>query len=258
MRRNPRHDARFFKYQNILLSRIDPTSQSGLEIGVLDLPFITPDLGLVQYADYFSTGELRERAASAPGHSADFVQPVDFVLRNTPLQTLPTDYDWVATSHFIEHVPDFIGWLKLIGDRLVAHGTLFCVIPDGRYTFDINRPLSTLGKILQDHLHGHAMPTFSEVFDATYYSRSVCAADIWAGKIAGDPTFHTDFAAARQRASLAGESYIDVHTNVFTPKSFFEIVRTLIDQRLIPFILEEIGETDPGGIDFHVILQKNG
>jgi hypothetical protein len=254
---NPRHDERFFKYQRILLSKISPKTQKGLEIGVLDLPFITPDMGIVQYADHFPTEELRERAAQAPGHSPDFVQPIDFVLSVTPLETLPFDYEWIATAHLIEHVPNLIGWLNTIGDRLLANGLLFCVIPDGRYTFDINRPLSTLGKILQDHLENRKIPSFCSVFDAHYYNTSVSSPDIWQGKATSDPLYHNSVEASWAAASRALETYIDCHVNIFTPVSFAQIIRTLSERRFIPFYLEEVGETEPNGIDFHAVLRKS-
>jgi hypothetical protein len=89
---NPRHDGRFLKYQQLLLSKVDTKIQKGLEIGAFDLPFVTPDMGIVEYADHLSTSELKEKAAQTPGHSPDFVVAVDHVLSRTSLQSLASDY----------------------------------------------------------------------------------------------------------------------------------------------------------------------
>ena len=42
-----------------------------------------------------------------------------------------------------------------------------------------------------------------------------------------------------------------VHSSLFA-----EIISALSAHGLVPFDLEEIGETEPGGIDFHVIFRK--
>jgi hypothetical protein len=96
---NPRHDTRFLRYQAVLLSKIDLRVEKGLEIGAFDLPFVTREMGIVEFADYLSTSELKEKAAQTPGHSPDFVVAVDHVLTCTPLQSLASDYEWIAAAH---------------------------------------------------------------------------------------------------------------------------------------------------------------
>lgn len=255
---NPRHDRRFLKYREILLSKIDLKRQKGLEIGALDLPLITPDMGQVDFADQLPTDKLKRLAARTAGHSPDFVQGVDFVLSQTPLNTLASDYAWVAASHLIEHVPDLIGWLQTIGARLSPKGILFCVVPDGRFTFDIHRPLSTLGKILQDHLDGKQRPSFRDVFDAFYYyDENINAADVWAGKVTSNVHHHHGFKGAWGKALQGTTTYVDCHCNIFTSESFAKIISTLAGLNLIPFDVEEIGNTERYWTDFHAILRKN-
>jgi hypothetical protein len=253
---NPRHDARFLKYQAILLSKTDPKTQKGLELGSFDLPFVTREMGQVEFADHLSTSDLKERAQRSPGHSPDFVQTVDYVLNERPLHSLPSDYNWIAAAHVLEHAPDLIGWLQVIGERLSKHGLLFCVVPDGRYTFDMNRPLSSLGKIIQDHIDAREAPAFRDVFDAFYYSRPVTASEVVRGEVIPTISFHNDFDGAWAQAAKTCDSYVDVHCNIFIPESFVEIISALSRSRLIPFELEEMGDTEPGGIDFHAILRK--
>jgi SAM-dependent methyltransferase len=256
LRPNPRHDTRFLKYQAILLSKIDSKTEKGLEIGAFDLPFVTREMGMVEFADYLSTAELKDKAARTPGHSVDFVETVDYSLARTPLRRLPSDYRWVAAAHVAEHAPDLIGWFNVIGDRLCEDGFLFCVVPDARYTFDLNRPLSSLGKIIEDHADAREVPTFRDVFDAFYYFQPVSSAHVWQGDVVADIRFHNDFDWAWSQAAKTYESYVDAHCNTFIPESFAEIVSAVSRKGLIPFELEEIGDTDPGGIDFYAILRK--
>jgi SAM-dependent methyltransferase len=253
---NPRHDTRFLKYRAILLSKINLRTDKGLEIGAFDLPFVTREMGMVEFADYLSTDQLKEKAAQTPGHSAAFVEATDFVLNTTPLNSLGRDYQWVAAAHVAEHAPDLIGWLEVIGDRLSTEGLLFCIIPDSRYTFDLNRPLSSLGKIIQDHADARVYPAFRDVFDTFYYFQAVSSAQVWQGDVVADIRFHNDFDWAWSQAAKTYDSYVDTHCNTFIPGSFAEIVSALSRNGLIPFELEEIGDTEPGGLDFYALLRK--
>ena len=116
--KNPRHDARFEKYKAVFLRYVCLTESRGLEIGALDLPFVTPDEGNVDFADHATTEELRERARAAPGHSPEFVAPVDYVLKTGGWESVPNGYDWIAAAHVIEHAPSIIGWLRSVGEKL--------------------------------------------------------------------------------------------------------------------------------------------
>ena len=89
--KNPRHDARFVKYRAVFLRYVHLAEMRGLEIGASDLPFVTPDKGNVEFADYATTEELRERTRAAPGHSAEFVAPVDYVLRTGGWESVPNE-----------------------------------------------------------------------------------------------------------------------------------------------------------------------
>jgi SAM-dependent methyltransferase len=253
--KNPRHDARFDKYKTVLLRYISPAEMRGLEIGALDLPFLTPDESDVEFADYATTHELRERARAAPGHSEEFVMPVNFVLKDGGWDSVPNQFDWIAAAHVIEHAPSLIDWLNIVGDKLKEGGILFLIIPDKRYTFDFFRPETTLGKIFEDHIRGKKTPGISEVFDEIFYARNLNTIDIWqnANKI--------QFRAKDTKSVLAvaktvSNNYIDVHCNIFSNESFSTVISTLCRDGWIPFIVEEIGTLEQFYSDFHCILRK--
>jgi hypothetical protein len=254
---NPRRDGRYWRYREALLAKIDVTSK-GLEIGAFDLPFVTRAEANVVFADWLPAEELRKLAAKVAGHSPEFIEEVDFVLSQAPLDSLPSDFAWAATAHLIEHVPDLIGWLKTIGDRLLPRGVLFCVIPDGRFTFDIHRPVSTLGKILQDHRDDQRRPAFRDVFDAVYYGQETDAVAVWDGRAGPNVHHHNDFHAAWTRAAADQELQVECHCNVFTPASFGEIITALSAANLIPFELEEVSATPQYWADFSTVLRKKG
>jgi hypothetical protein len=227
----------------------------GLEIGALDLPFVTCSEGNVKYADYATTEQLRERARAAPGHSSDFVVPVDFILSEAGWDNVIGEYDWIAAAHVIEHAPNMIDWLKSVGSKLKEGGILFLVIPDKRYTFDYYRPESTLGKILEDHFQQKHNPGFAEVFDGHYYSRNVNVFEIWQNFCQGEFNAYSTIGAL-DVAKTADIQYIDVHCNIFSNQSFSFIVKILCEERWVPFSVEEIGIVEQFGSDFHCILKK--
>jgi hypothetical protein len=253
--KNPRHDARFEKYKAVFLQYICPAEMRGLEIGALDLPFVTPNEGSVEFADYAATEELCELARVVPGHSPEFVVSVDYVLKNAGWDSVPNGYDWIAAAHVIEHAPSMIDWLRSLGNKLKKGGILFLVVPDKRYTYDFFRPESTLGKIFEDHFIKKTSPGISEVFDAHYYSRNLDAGLLWQNstELQFDMR-HTE--GALMIAKSTGGNYIDVHCNIFSNNGFTLVMEILCNEGWVPFAIEEIGTVEQFHLDFHCILRK--
>jgi len=254
---NPRHDARFEKYKRALLRYIAPKEMRGLEIGAFDLPFIAPGEGNVEFLDYATTEELRERARSAEGHSPDFVTPVNYVATLGDWAEVPEGhYDWIAAAHVIEHAPSMIDWLRTAARRLKNNGILFLVIPDKRYTFDYFRPESTLGKILEDHFLGKLRPGPAEVFDSHYYTRDLNSDYLW--KKGKSIVFDSQPAIGAMDLMRATEDqYVDVHCNIFSQSSFTMIIDALCQGKFVPFDIDDIGAVDKGELDFHCVLRRS-
>lgn len=62
-------------------------------------------------------------------------------------------YDLVLNSHVIEHFANPIKALMHWKELLNKDGLIYSIIPDKHYTFDINRPLTTIDHLLQDGLN---------------------------------------------------------------------------------------------------------
>jgi hypothetical protein len=58
-------------------------------------------------------------------------------------------FDFIVASHVIEHTTDMLGWLRDCSALLKADGKLVLFVPDCMYCFDLLRPLSSTGQILQ-------------------------------------------------------------------------------------------------------------
>lgn len=61
------------------------------------------------------------------------------------------EYDFIVTSHVIEHIANPIkaikNWVKLLS----KDGCILSIIPDYRFCFDRNRPLTTIEHLIEDY-----------------------------------------------------------------------------------------------------------
>ena len=164
------------------------------------------------------------------------IPAIDYVLIQPDGRTLSiaeaakpgAPYDWIVASHVIEHVPDVIGWLSDLAEIAVDDGALVLVVPDQRFTFDVHRPLTTVGQMLQAHQDGDQRPSVRAVYD--HYSATVAynGQEAWRGSA---PTFdapaHPWWQAAEEVERSLGGDYVDCHVWLFTPESFLRQMREL-------------------------------
>lgn len=68
------------------------------------------------------------------------------------VKAIPIKYDFIVTSHVIEHIANPIKAIKSWSDYILKpNGLILSIIPDYRYCFDRNRPLTTMEHILNDY-----------------------------------------------------------------------------------------------------------
>jgi SAM-dependent methyltransferase len=256
--------------RTFLLSRIDPSTQQGLEIGALSRPIVPPDAGPVEYADHLSTAELREKYARNPRIDVEEIVPVSYVWGAETLRQSVGEkrFDYVIASHVIEHVPDLIGWFSDIASVLKPGGLLALVVPDKRWTFDCRRQVTSISALIESWLEQHRRPTirhfidhFGEIADGS----ATGTAALWGGRLAFDdvPLAHGDFFESLGEAGLREQhesfrrgEYIDTHCTVFTPYSFLRIVDVLARLGLFDFRVADFHETEKNELEFYVTLEK--
>jgi len=75
-----------------------------------------------------------------------------FIAEATKLKDIPNEcYDFLLSCHSLEHVANPIKAL-LEWKRVIKKGAfLILVLPDKRYTFDVNRPYTSLDHLIQDY-----------------------------------------------------------------------------------------------------------
>jgi len=142
----------------------------------------------VEILDYLDAEGLRRKYAAA---SVDLsaVEEVDYIADGRPMTEVIGErhrYDWIVASHVIEHVPNLVAFLIDCEALLKPGGSLVLAVPDKRCCFDILRPVSTVGQVLQAHVDDRKRPWPGVIFDDIAYARKRCGRIGWGLR---DPQF---------------------------------------------------------------------
>lgn len=176
----------------------------GIEIGALHSPLQVNRAARVKYVDRLTRAELIELYPEVP--AKDIVE-TDILEDGQHLTTIhDSSQDFVIANHFLEHCPNSLGALKNIHRVLKFGGILFMALPDKRFTFDANRPLTTFDHVLRDFEEG---PEWSK---RGHYEE-------WVRLVA---KLSNDEAERKIEELMAKEAWI--HFHVWTQNEMFELL----------------------------------
>jgi SAM-dependent methyltransferase len=239
---------------------------TGLEIGPLDSPIALRSDYNVRYVDVVDTAGLRDKYRSDPNVVTEEIAEVDFCLQGSdglirPLAEVVRDdapFDWVVASHVIEHVPDLIGWLAEIAEVITDGGRLVLMIPDRRFSFDVRRPQTTIGQILQAHTMADTVPSERAVFDHFRSYVDVPTPDLWAGASGHSYplVFTLEHAREMRDLAVAEGQYVDSNVWMFTPSVFVEQIVELGSLGLCDFIVNHVVPTRHNEVEFYASLER--
>jgi SAM-dependent methyltransferase len=248
--------------KDALLAKINLKKGMGLEIGPLCWPLVRKGEANIKYVDHVSTAELKKIYKGDAGVDLDLIVDVDYPLKGKSLEkAIGTDgpFDYLIASHVIEHVPDMVRWLQDLAAVLKVGGILSLAIPDKRFTFDIDRDPSSPGDIVGAYLDRYTRPSSAMLFDyAARYRMNIDAKKVWDGELylSSKAPHRYSLHQAAELCIESKEHYVDNHCFVFTPYSFFEVIRTLMELELIDFKVASFFTTEEGTYEFLVSLQK--
>lgn len=127
----------------------------GLELGPHVNPMFRKSNGCnVAYLEARTTEQLRELMLRQ-GRDPALVEDIDFILqrdKRLPELVRGRTFDWVASSHVIEHIPDLVRHLQDVSAVLEDGGHYVLIVPDKNYCFDCLKPASSLGSVIEAYL----------------------------------------------------------------------------------------------------------
>lgn len=233
-----------------VLGRI-PADGAGLELSPGATPIVEKASRNVLYCDKFGPEEWPKLY---PG--AKFVD-VDAVLADRALDQVffKDQFDYIVSSHVIEHIPDFIQFFISASNVLRSNGVIVSLLPDKRYTFDVLRRISSVEDIESAHLAKLTNPSQAMIED--FYRNcdmNATAEGLWSGTYKPQRS-HTSEQASSQ-ISGADPKKIDSHCFTFTPDSFKILIEHVIDKYVHNLSLIEIVDTPRGSNEFLVHIKK--
>lgn len=208
---------------------------SGIEIGALHQPLEVPPDVEVRYVDQVTRDELRERFPELAEH--DLVQ-VDIVGDGETLSSVEdASVDFVIANHMLEHCQNIIATIENHLRVLKPDGIYFFAVPDKRYTFDIDRPLTPLEHMVRDYEEG------------ALWSREAHYEE-WARTVEKIP--ESGIAARVGQFTETGQ---DVHFHVWTQSEFLELLLYCQRELEFPFDIELVQKNH---IEVVSVLRKHG
>lgn len=237
------------------------TSGLGLEIGPSYNPIVPKRDGYqVHTIDHAPAEELRKKYATETAVNAALIEDVDFVWDGRPLSELvggTARYDYVVASHVIEHTPDMLGFLLECQTLLKPDGVLVLAVPDKRRCFDIFRPFSSTGQVMQAHAERRTVHLAASAFDQGANMVTRQGVSGWTVGSDGEFAFIHSVEVAKTLfdRSIRSKEYYDFHAWVYTPSSFRLIMSDLNKLGLLA-IRERTFETTAGA-EFIVTLGQD-
>lgn len=231
-----------------------PANALVLEIG----PFCRPMLSgpNARFFDVLDQEHLRERAKQI-GLPDTRIPSIDYVSPTGDLGIVPDSFDYVLSSHCIEHQPNLVGHLRHVSGLLRPGGRYFLLIPDHRYVFDAFISASTVAEVLDAHHADRKVHTLRSVIEHRALTTHNDPSLHWAGNhgVLVDTVLRVTGAVQEWEAAAGG--YIDVHAWYFTPESVEQLLSTLRLATYIDLVVERVYPTRRGNNEFWMVLLKN-
>jgi len=210
----------------------------------------------IKVVDHTSRTELIKKYEDHP--TVDVIEEVDVIWRDGPLaDSFPFSehggYDGLIASHVLEHMPDFVGFLRSVDVLLKRSGIFFLALPDKRLCFDFFHPSSTTGNVVDGM--GKSRHSRGTLFDHVAYCAQRNGAFTWfAGAQGGEFSLVHKLEATHEILGYDGLDYRDSHTWYFTPTSFELLILELNALGLVPW---RVARIEPqAAVEFFVWLER--
>lgn len=251
---------RLTKRQRLILKCCNIEGE-GLEIGPSFRPIAPKKLGFnIKTMDYLDRKGLVEKCKNDPnsGQYIENIEEVDYVWSGESyLDLIGSDkkFDYIISSHLIEHVPDLIQHLTDCSSLLKSEGVYTLAVPDQRYSFDCFRQLTTVKDcMLTYHQNNHSIASITDYFLNVVNKNGKISWNKYEAE--GCYSFiHSLYSQGYFNTEHEKDSYIDIHESVFTPSSFTLLIADLRSMGLIDLQIASLTPAEYNG-EFYVTLKK--
>jgi glycosyltransferase involved in cell wall biosynthesis len=205
----------------------------GVEIGAAYSPVEVSENVKVKYIDLKPSDEIKKFYPHL--ENRNFVE-VDIIDNGEKLESLhDSSVDFVIANHMIEHCQDPISTLRNFLRVIKPDGILYMAVPDKRYTFDRNRPVTMLEHLIRDYTEG---PMWSEMSHLEEWVR--LAEQVPENQVS-------------ERIQELVKSGYNIHYHVWTQWEFQELLLHCKKHLRFPFDIECCQKND---LEFILIIRK--
>jgi hypothetical protein len=135
------------------------------------------------------------------------------------------------------------------------------MIPDKRFTFDVNRGLSEVADLVDAYLRSAEVPTYRQIYDFFTKIIAVDTQALWGGRVDYSNQVRQDVvdvdldAFDRCIAQRRTSSYVDVHCHTFTPSSFLDLFERVASLGLLDYRLSDFRPTARAELEFYATFE---
>jgi SAM-dependent methyltransferase len=231
-----------------------PPSASVLEIG----PYFSPVArgNNVKYFDVLSQEGLLERSRHQ-GHTDAKPPFINYVSPNGDLSIVDCQFDFVVSSHCLEHQPDLVKHLRGVSQILNPGGCYLALVPDKRFCFDHFIAESTIAGVLDAHCTNRATHSLRSIIEHIALTTHNDPIRHWSG----DHGKQFDDLETRIKESVgvyenARGGYVDVHAWYLTPDFARHLFPTLHRMDYIDLECTRCYGTRKNSSEFWIVLEK--
>lgn len=207
----------------------------GIEVGALNHPLAVPETARIKYVDRFSVADLRRHY---PELADEPLVEVDIIDNAERLQTVEeASQDFVIANHFIEHCQDPITTIENLLRVIKKGGILYLAVPDKRYSFDSDRPITSFEHLWKDYEEG---PDQSK---ESHYQE-------WAELVLKE----TDKSQVEDIVKKLIERDYSIHFHVWASPDFLDLLVTLKNYLNFPLEIQRLFQNSS---EFITILTKS-
>jgi len=246
VQKKPRNTAAGLEFigprRRLIAERCDVNpNKYGLEISPNWAPLVLRGEAQMVYCDRLSTAELESREKENKGridlHAV--VEEMDFIWKDGT--SLPTyfsaneKFDFVVSSHVMEHVPNLLGFLQQQRQVCKDEGIISFVVPDVRLSGEYFRPLTTPAQLIEAYLLNRDKPSPGMVYEASYHIFDWPGlSNLKARHVLETKRGYTT-EQAMEFARYAVNNYVDVHCWSFTHATMADVLRELKESGCFDF-----------------------